>query len=813
MMIGNYLKVTLRSMLRNRLFSVINVLGLGIGIAATVLIGLFVLDELGYDRQFQDADRIYRVSRDYMTQNLYMAPNAPQAAALLKEDFPGIESAARLFGGQALLGNGENRFYEPDIRFADNELFDIFDFEWIAGDPSKALERPLTIVLTESLARKYFGSTDVLGSSLMLENTAPMEVTGVIRDLPRNTHLDLGVVGSLATVPLIVGEQFVRNWGSNNFHTYIRLRQGADINEIAAGLPAFVDRHIGENASAHTGMTAMAVTNIHLHSTRQFEMKPPGSITNVYMFSLTALFILLIACFNFMNLSTAAATQRLREVGVRKSMGAQRRQLAWQFLAESVLMAALACALAIVLVELLLPWLNGLMGKDLELGLLSGWQLPLVLLAVVAVVGVLAGSYPALYLSGFRPVQVLQRRVAGGGTAFLRNALVVPQFSVAIALVVATLVVFLQLRYVRGIELGFEKDRIVVLSGSPTAGLGQQWDVLRERLLRIPGVEAVTASGQTPLEDNGNARGVSFEGQDNVRSVPIMQVDYDFFSTYGIQLLAGRGFSEAWPGDRLLPGGDEGARTQDYGVVLNELAVRQLGWTPEEAVGKRVKGFANAPNESGGHIIGVVANSNFESIHSPLKPLAFFMPPRFQNGMAGLPEASIRISPDRLSEALAGIDALWREFMPEYPLMRRFLNDDFSGLYRQEDQQASLYRGFAVLAIFIACMGLYGLATFNAERRSKEVGVRKVMGGSVWQIVLLLTRDFSRLVLVANVIAWPLAWVVMQRWLEQFAYRIDLTPMIFIGSGLIALCVAWVTVGGTAARAASRKPVLALRYE
>lgn len=444
--------------------------------------------------------------------------------------------------------------------------------------------------------------------------------------------------------------------------------------------------------------------------------------------------------------------------------------------------------LALALVEIVLPYFNGFLGKNLALQILGNWQFPLTLLGIVAVVGLLAGSYPAFYLSAFKPVQVLKNRMAAGGSALFRNTLVVLQFSIAIVLVVATLIVMQQMRFARSIELGFQKDQMLVLTGSPTAGLGPQWDTLRQELLKHPEVLGVTASGQTPLEDNGNSNGIIFEGEEEGRLMPVLRVDYDFFSTYAVPVLAGREFTQEYPGDRFMLAQAEGAAEQEYGVMLNRLAAQQLGWTPEEAVGKRIKGLAGS-GERGGVIIGVVENSYFESVRSPVKPMLFYLPQRVNNGIANLALASVRLSGSNLQQTLIDINRLWQQLMPELPMERQFL------------------------AIFIACMGLYGLANFNAERRRKEVGIRKVMGSGVWSIVLLLTNDFSKLVLISNVIAWPVAYVAMNRWLENFAYRIDLTPVIFIGSGLIALCIAWVTVGSTAAKAASQKPVLALRYE
>ncbi|MES2625624.1 MAG: ABC transporter permease [Pseudomonadota bacterium] len=813
-MFKSYLIIAINNLLKNKLFALINLVGLMIGLASTLLIGLFVLDELSYDQQYADSERIYRISRDFTGDNLFLASNAPQVAALLKQDFPEVEQSARLFGGQALLSRDEIAFYENNIRFADNSFFDIFKVEWIAGDPAHALEQPNTIVLTESIARKYFGSEQPIGQTLMIERAIPAQVTGIIRDLPHNTHLDLSVVVSMPTVIPVVGEAFFEDWANNSFYTYIRLAPGVNIDAVSSQFIAFMQRHFRENAEASTALAAMPLRDIHLRSTRQNEMLPPGSMSNVYVFSAVALFILLIACLNFMNLSTARSIRRGKEVGVRKALGASRGQVASQFVGESILLTVLASLLALVLVEVLLPYFNAFIGKDLAMNFFSDARVPLATLALIVVVGLVAGSYPAFFLSSFKPTQVLRSMLSSGGSVLLRNSLVVLQFSIAIVLVAATLVVVQQLKYARNFEQGFRKEQVLILKGPPTVGLGAQWATMREELLGNPEISYVTASSQIPLQVNTNTLGARPEGVEIDKGIglPFMEVDYDFFATYEIPVLAGRIFSEEFPADRLRPNNPNGERTTGDGIVLNRRGAVQFGWSPEEAIGKTINIYvAGGPHAA--TVIGVVENSNFESVRSDTKPMSFIMPPYLQDNVASMPNASIRISGNNISAALAHIDSVWQRFLPEFPMERHFLDEDFATLYLAEDRQARIFYCFAMLAIFIACMGLYGLASFNAERRTKEIGVRKVMGGSVWSIVVLLTNDFSKLVLLSNLIAWPIAWFAMERWLSNFAYRIDLGPLVFVGSGLIALSIAWVTVGGTAAKAASAKPVLALRYE
>jgi putative ABC transport system permease protein len=827
-MLRHYLNVALRSFFANKLFSFINVFGLGVGIASALVIGLYVVNELSYDRFHPDADRLYRISRDFYavsgSDELRLALLAPRAAELLKADFPEIEEVARTVkSGQGLIARDELVFYESGIHFADPSLFRLFKFDWLAGDPDTALSTPGGMVITESIARKYFGNESPLGQKLKLENIVDMTVTGVIQELPANTHMRGNIFMPLDSFLSLLGEQASSSWSNNMTFTYVRLAPGADIAAIESAFPAFVDRHIGENASQTTGLTAMKITDIHLQSTLQGEMGEPGSMATVLSLATIAIGIVLIACFNFMNLSTAQSRLRGKEVGIRKTIGAERGQLTLQFLGESVGMTFFATLIAIVLVEIVLPAFNGFAGKTLEFDVLGDGRLQAALAVLVLGVGCIAGSYPALYLSGIKPAQVLKSRIRFGlKEVVFRNLLVVLQFSISIVLVIATTVVILQMRYARNLDLGFNKEQVVVLTGSPSQGL-PNWETLRQELRRQPGVVEVTSSYIVPGMENGSAFNVRTGDNPETRTMPRLFVDYGFFETYAVDLLAGRLFSEDFPSDRLPdigPGGTgvtdalglaEAMARMSGNFIVNESAARDLGWTPEEALDQPFE----ATSEDGsfgvnGRIVGVVADSNFESLRFSVKPMVFILSHPSMNNMH---IASVRISREDVAGTLARIDRTWNEVIPQFPISRRFLSDSFEALYQDDTRLGQMFSSFAALAILVACLGLFGLATFNAQRRTKEIGVRKVMGGSVWSIVLLLTNDFSKLVLLANLIAWPVAYFVMNRWLENFAYRIDLTPMIFIGSGLIALCIAWVTVGGTAAKAANQKPVLALRYE
>jgi len=815
-MLGSYLIVALRHMSSQRLYSAINIAGLAIGLACCILITIFVRYESSYDRHYTNADRIYRISRDFFTQdgsprNL-LAANAPVVADLLELDFPQIEVAAHLnCCASILISRSDVTFYEQGV-MADNDLFGIFDFDWMHGDPSSALSEPYTIVLTESAARKYFGDDAAIGQVLMVENQWPTRVTGVIGDLPENTHLRFDFLLSLPTAVAVYGEQYVEGWTNNSFYTYVLLEAGADIEQIQSQSDAFFERHYESGSSAQTGYTAFALTDIHLRSNRTFELGVPGSITAVYAFSAVATLILLIASINFINLSTARSTQRAREVGIRKAVGAHRGRLIRQFLGESVLIVFVAVVLALLLVELALPAFSVFVQRDLTVDYLGSDSIVPFLAILALVVGPAAGSYPALYLSAFESARVLKgdvtRDIAGNRS---RGLLVVLQFSISIALMIATAVVYLQMRYAQNIDLGYDKDQIVLLAASPTAGLGERWTTFRERLLAHPEMTHVTASRLTPGTVNSDATGLRYEGGGpDHRSMPFMFVDYGFFETYEIELLAGRTFSEKFGNDQMVAP-VEGEPRQDAAYILSELAARQLGWTPSEALGKWLE--TSLFFDARGNVVGVVADVYFESVYTAIKPVVYMIPPYRMLDTPSLHQASVRITGRELDETLEYINATWAEFVPGVPVSRRFLDEDFDALYSNEHHQAQLLTFFSVLAILVACLGLFGVALFTTERRTKEIGIRKIVGGSIWSIVGLLTAEFSRLVLIACVIAWPLAYLSMSAWLENFAYRIGLSPFVFVAGGLAALLIAWLTVGGVAYRAAAIRPAEALRDE
>jgi putative ABC transport system permease protein len=809
-MLKNYLLIALRSFLQYRLYSSINVLGLAAGLASCVLIGLFVQHELSYDRQYANADRVYRASRVWYADDgapaVQLATIAPQAAALLEEDFPQVMQSARMFRGGQPIASDALVSYEHDY-WVDAEFLELFDFDWVQGDARTALAAPNSVVLTESLATKYFGNANALDGTLSAGGVT-LRVTGIIRDLPNATHFDFTMLGSLSTLGDIADA-----WSNNFYYTYLLLDTAAAADLIQQQSSEFMERHAADPGAA-TGFELVALTDIHLHSDRGGEMGTPGSLASVLAFSAIAGSILLIACFNFMNLSTARAAARAKEVGLRKSIGAARAQLIAQFLGESLLLVLLAIALALAVVELALPVFGALMGTELDLPSLASPGVLAVLASVLLGVGLLAGSYPAFYLSSFRSAQVLKGDMTRGrGATVFREVLVVFQFAITITLLIATAVVYLQTNLANNVDTGYDKEQVVVLD--LPAGVGTQWRTLRNQLLLHPQIISAAASSTTPASAlaGGSSTTTRHEpgGPDAEQSLPFIGVEDGFFETYDIAVLAGRTFSADVGTDRMTAITNASPQAS-AGFVLSELAARQLGWTPEQALGKWFEmSLGNRFGRSArGPVVGVVANVNFKSVRSALEPLFYYIPPE---DSARLTQASLEIAGVDVQDTLDYVARVWKEFMPGQPLGQRFVEQDFAALYADQVRQARLFTSLTLLAISVACLGLLGLASYATERRVREIAVRKILGGSAWNIVLMFTGNFSRLVLMANVVAWPVAYFTMERWLENFAYRIDLTPLIFIGSGLIALCIAWVTVGGTAAKAATQKPVLALRYE
>jgi putative ABC transport system permease protein len=810
-MLRNYLTIALRNLRRQKGYAFINVFGLAVGLAACSLILLYVRDELSYEAMHTRADRIYRVHLDAALagQTFNSATTSAPMAAALRAEYPEVESSTRVWDtGRVLLSHGDRQFYEERFFWADSTVFEVFSFPLVQGDARTALSRPNTVVLTASTARKYFGEADPLGQTLRFDNRLDLTVTGVTPDVPSNTHFRFDFLGA------ITSQERSQDpiWVSNSFYTYVLMREGHTGAELQAQFPALVRKYAAPQIEQFIGQSYDAVLatgakyNFYLHPLRDIHLRSEADndfalnsdLQYVYILSAIAVFILLIACINFMNLSTARSAGRAREVGLRKVMGSERRQLVQQFLGESVLLAAVSMLIAFVLMQALLPLFNHLSGKELALHLLRDFGVVLALVGIALGAGVLAGLYPAFVLSAFEPVEVLKGQVATGARGlWLRRALVVTQFTISMILLVGTGVVFQQLHYMQHRDLGFQGDQVVVLPVE-TAAMQQRYPALRAELLQHPGVMQVAAGGGVPGRFNSDTVFRPEGGkEEDLRSFKVFAASEDYLETLQIQIVAGRSFSRDFPAD------------SSQAFLLNETAVRMMGWTPEEAIGKRVSWVAANDDGTDGTrtVVGVVRDFHLESLQAEIKGMLMYL------DLDDIGNVVVRLRPENVSGTLAFLEKTWTTNEPQYPFRYFFLDQDFGRLYERETRLGNIFTGFTVLAVLIACLGLFGLASFITQQRTKEIGVRKVLGASVPQVLMLLSREFTRMVLAATLVAFPIAWFVMDRWLADFAYRTRLGWEVFALTALAALVIAWLTVSYQTLKAALADPVKSLRYE
>jgi putative ABC transport system permease protein len=812
-MLRNYFKIAWRNILGNPLFSAINIIGLSIGLACCIIITLFVRYELSYDQNWVDADRTYRVTRDFFGNNLELAAVAPPIAPLMKQDFPEVEDITRILdAGGVTMSRGEIRMREGSLVIADPNVFEFFNLEFVSGDAESALAGPTNIVMTERAAERYFGDEEPIGQVLNLMDQADVTVTGIIKDLPDNTHMAFEIIGSIDAIPMIMGPGEMESWGSNNYYTYLRLPEGYDPANLEAQFNDFLVRHWNEDAESSSALGLQLLTDIHLTSDRDGEWQTNGSIATVYTFSAVALFVLLIACINFMNLTTARSTQRAREVGVRKVVGAKRSQLIAQFMGESIMLTAFAMLLAVAIVELALPSFAAYLEKPLNFSLTDPGSL-LLLVASIAVVGTFAGSYPAFFLSNFRPVEVLKGPASGSGSVLLRKVLVVTQFATSIALLIATGVVMAQMNYARDIDMGFDRSRNLISTLPYFSDFWETFEPMKAELESHPDISSVVLSSRLPSMQNNDGSGYIAEGEqevmENFLAIANIKVDHQWFDHYDIEFLAGRSFLESEI--RIDEVSEENPVVQ-AAAILNESAARRFGWSPEEAIGKVVRAPQNRERDQfiDRTVVGVVPDIHFSSLHNEMKATIYEEPnANYQRRI------SVKLSAGDHGDAIAHFEATWKKLVPGDPVFWEFLDDRFDALYRSEARQAQMFAVFSAFAIFVAILGLFGLASFTTERRTKEIGIRKVMGASVRDIVMLLTTDFTKLVLIANIIAWPVAYYFMNNWLSRFAYKAPFSEWawLFVASALAALAAAWLTIALQAGRAATARPVLALRYE
>lgn len=807
-MLSNYLKIISRNLWRNKTFTSINIAGLAIGMATCILILLFIQHELSFDRFHTKADRIYRVTFSGKVQGQIMQESSvmPPVAQALKEDYPEIEASTRLREmGKPIVTYQNNTFKGDKAAYIDANFFEVFTLPLLQGDPNTVLQQPNTVVLTKRIAKKYFGDSDPMGKVLSIENiAAPCTVTGIIDDIPSNSHFRMEIFAAMAGLP----EAQLPTWMSSNFFTYIVLKEGQDAQQLAAKLPLTIDKYLAPQMPEAMGMTIQEfrnqgnnlslslqpLTDIHFGAGFQYELEPTGNIQYVYMFSAIALFVLLIACINFMNLATAAAAKRAKEVGVRKVMGSTKAALVKQFIAESMLLTGISLLLSLGLVYLVMPFFKAFVDLPLSLHPMdNNWLLPGIV-AVGLVTGILSGVYPAFFLSTFEPIAVLKGKFVEGKNKFgLRSGLVVFQFSLSILLTISTLVVYQQLSFIQNKQLGYKKEQVVVL---PNIGqLGNNWPVFKRLLEQDPRVQSVSNSGYLPAGDSfANNFFVAPEEHDKQMTKTLRyDIDENYLATLGMELVSGRNFSSAYGSDSTS-------------IILNETAAKALGWE-KDALGHTVQYTQKSGQFVRYQVIGVVKDFHFRSLHEAITPLVMVWN-KSNNG-----NLIVKANASDISELLANAKANWESLSPREPFTYSFLEERFEQTYKSEQKTGLMLAIFAGLTIFVACLGLFGLAMFTTVQRAKEIGVRKVLGASATSVVALLSIDFLKLVVLGLVIATPVAYYCMNLWLSDFAYHIDMQWWIFATAGLAAVAVAFLTVAGQAMKAAVKNPVDALKSE
>ena len=804
-MFKNYIKTAWRNIRKNKLFSFINILGLSIGISTFFIIMLYVQDEMSYDRFNKNADNIVRVvfqanmSGGKINESVSMAP----VAKTMKKDFPEVLDATRIIDyGRPKILYGNKVFKDDRFAFADPNSFSIFTLPVIKGDAKIALLQPHTVVISQSTAKKYFGDEDAIGKTITLttDNNLPYTVTAVMKDIPANAHFHFDMFGSMTSFEEAKSE----SWMYGGFHTYLLLKPGTSIQRMEARFPEMVKKYMGPQIQEQMGLSLeqftskgnslgfilQPLTDIHLNSNTTTEFEPGGNQMYVYIFGGIAIFMLMVACINFINLSTAGASKRAKEVGVRKVAGSGRFDLIKQFLSESVVITLFAMLIAFVLVKLALPSFNALAGKQLSFDVKPIFAF----VGLGLVVGIIAGIYPAFYLSSFKPIAVLKGKLTTSNKSFgLRSGLVVFQFFISVILIIGTIVVFQQMKYIRNRDLGFNKEQLLTIPNSYALGKNEQ--AFKQQMLHDPRIVNATVSFYKPAGPSAYNNGLAYPlGNSNmvVNGVDY-HVDEQYIPTMGMQLVNGRNFSATYA-------------TDTFAIILNETAATAFGWNNTTAVGQTViRQNSTRGNNIPYHVIGVVKNFNFKSLHETISPLFMTLYP--EGGLI------FKIKTADIAGLLSVMKKQWNSYTIEEPFEYAFLDDLFNKTYATEQKTGNILNLFSILTIFVACLGLFGLVTFTAEQRTKEIGIRKVLGASAAQVTQMLSKEFLKLVLIASLIAFPVAWWGMHKWLESFAYRVDISWWVFAVAGIAALLIALITVSFQAIKAALANPVKSLRTE
>jgi len=815
-MLNNYLKIIFRNIVRQKGYSFINIFGLAIGMVGAILIMLFVHDELSFDNYHKNGDRIYRLERKgvFNGKNYHIGVTAHPMGPAMANDFPEIEQSVRIWPVELMVKDRFNTYAEERVFFADQNLFQVFSFPLVTGDVNSVLTKPNSIVISVDMRQKYFGNSNPINKTFTLQwdnQDLDFKVTGVMENIPRNSHFHPEFLGSYSSLDQLLGNERLNVWISNSIYTYLLLKKNTNPEDLYPKFPQFIDKYMGETARKFLGpdlnvndflqFRLRPIADIYLYSKLSWEMEPTSDINRVYIFSSIALFLLIIAGINFMNLSTARSARRVKEVGLRKVAGATRAHFIGQFLGESILLSSIALIVALILTELVLPAFNSFTLKELSINYFNDYFFISTFILIVLFVGIFSGSYPAFYLSKFQPAQALkstQSSISGSGSPLLRKLLVVIQFSISIVLIIGTTVVMDQLGYMQNKKVGFEKEQVLVISSQDNS-VFNKLDIIKADLKEDPAIIHVSASSKVPGNRNYSDSGFRKEGANNDDLIIMhhFAIDEDFIPTLGMEIVAGRNFSKEF-------------QTDAEGFIINETAYKRLGYqSADEAIGKNIGEIESIDPMTfeDRKIIGVVKDFNFRSLHNLIAPLILEIDPE------QLYYVSIKINSNNISETLQSIEKNWKKYSPQYPFDYFFLDDNFNNLYLAELRTLKIFTVFALLAIFIASLGLLGLASFTSEQRTKEIGVRKVLGASIFSVVLLLTKEFTKWILIANIIAWPVGYWLMNSWLQNFTYRMELGIGIFIFATTIALLTAILTVSLQAIKAAMANPVDALKYE
>lgn len=790
----NYFKNAIRILITQRFYSFINIIGLSIGITACILVSLYVKYDLSFDRYNKNAENIYRIEFSFPREGVveHMAQSQAMLGPTLKNEYPEIRKLSRFcYSQRSLVKAGDKNNYEDRITYADSAFFEIFTYQAIAGDITQFLKKPNSIIITESIAKKYFGKENPLGKVIKIDDQYSFEVNGVIKDVPVNSHFKFDFIAPYSSLDIQPVANYFHQWGATfGSYTYMLADKGFDRKAFEKKTENFFSTHTDIKGDGWR-VVVRPLLDIHFNSHSADEIEENSSMSRIYIISSIAIFILLLACINFVNLSTARSSERAMEIGMRKVTGASKFQLVEQFLGESVLFSMASLLISIITIKVTIHYFVSLAGIETGLNYLSNWITWLLILVGVFVVGVLAGLYPALFISSYQPIEAIKGvnsvNLGKKTGSYLRKGMVILQFSISLILIAGTIIVNLQLRYLRNYNMGFDKEYMIVLP--VYSNVGNNYKTIKNELRSIPGVLSATTGASAPTSSNNIGTECKPNGIGNhmgAFGIEVNSVDYDFMNHFGVKLVAGRYFSEDFPGD------------YPNTMVINEKMVRSLGFNnPQDVLGKS---YFISLNGFKPEVIGVIKDFNSSSLHNEITPLVFMTNPDW------FKEFIVKVKSANIPSTLNEMKEVWAKFFPQYPFEYSFLDESINKMYKSEEQYSKVITIFSVIALFIACLGLLGLVSYVTEQRKKEIGIRKVQGASVKNIVQLVSGDFMHLVLLSNIIAWPVAYFFMNKWLASFAYRIDISLWTFICAGILALVIALLTVSFQAVKAAVTNP-------